>query len=211
MAEPTAEPTAVSFKPEAPAEPAAAKPDLSPGKPTPPPATPAATAPARALPSPEEIGAWIHGADLPTLGALFEGLPVAKFDALMMQVRKEELVPQHWQVLSSHAAPDDLEFDRLREVGRLRVRYKNQELSRRRLHDLRYGWRELGGRRPAVWTVPDLFAAMRRIIEHGHKVDWNEFLAAVRDVWRDLELPHGREQLEVLWACLVQIRKSTKK
>ena len=153
--------------------------EVSPQPTTPP---PAAAAPARALPSPEEIGEWIHGADLPTLGALFDGLAVAKFDALMMQVRKEELVPQHWQVLSSHAAPDDLEFERLPEVGRLRVRYKNQELSRRRLYHLRYGWRELGGRRPAVWTVPDLFAAMRRIIDHGHKIDWNEFLTAIRDV-----------------------------
>ncbi|HEY7214467.1 MAG TPA: hypothetical protein VIC28_07540 [Thermoanaerobaculia bacterium] len=191
------EPTEVSFKPEAPAPPP---------KPAAPPA-----APARALPSPEDIGEWIHGAELPTLSALFDGLPVAKFDVLVLQVRKEELIPQHWQVLSDHTPPDDLEFERLAEVGRLRVRYKDQELSRRRLHNLLFGWRELGGKRPALWTVPDLFAAMRRIIEKKHPVDWNDFLTAQRDVWRDLKLPFGREQLEILWACLVQMRKSTKK
>lgn len=197
------EPTEVSFQPEAPAQPA------TPGKPAPAPA--ATAAPAHALPSPEEIGDWIHGADLPTLGALFEGLPVAKLDILVMQVRKEEMVPQHWQVLSNHTPPDDIEFERLSEVGRLRVRYKDQELSRRRLASLIWGWRELGGLRPAMWSVPDLLAAMRRIIEKKRPVDWNDFLASMRDIWRDLELPHGREQLEVLWNCLVQMRKSTKK
>src|SRR6185295_5998312 len=195
------EPTEVSVKPETPAQPP---------RPEKPAAAPAA-APARALPSPEEIGEWIHGADLPTLGALFEGLPVAKFDTLVMQVRKEELLPQHWQAISDHTPPDDLTFERLPEVGRLRVRYKNQELSRRRLQQLRYGWRELGGLRPAMWNVSDLFAAMRRIIEKKHPVDWNDFLSAQRDVWRDLALPFGREQIEILWACLVQMRKSTKK
>ena len=59
--------------------------------------------------------------------------------------------------------------------------------------------------------MADLFAAMRRIYEKGHPVDWYDFLTAIRDVWRDHELPHGREQLEVLWNCLLQIRKSTKK
>src|SRR6185295_19256561 len=111
------EPTEVSVKPETPAQPP---------RPEKPAAAPAA-APVRALPSPEEIGEWIHGADLPVLGALFEGLPVAKFDALVMQVRKEELIPQHWQVLTDPIPQDDLAFERLDEVGRLRVRYKDQE------------------------------------------------------------------------------------
>jgi len=193
------EPTDISFKPEAP---------VQPPKPAP---APAAAAPARVLPSPEEIGEWIHGAELPTIGALFEGLAVAKFDVLVMQVRKEELIPQHWQVLSDHTPPDDLAFERLPEAGRLRVRYQDQELSRRRLHHLRFGWRELGGKRPALWTVPDLFAAMRRILEKKLPVDWTDFLTAQRDVWRDLTLPFGREQLEILWACLDLIRKNTKK
>src|SRR5690348_710447 len=98
------EPTEVTFKPEAPADPP--KPDKAPGQAAPGKAAPpaAAAAPARALPSPEEIGEWIHGADLPTLGALFEGLPVVKFDALVMQVRKEELIPQHWQPIT-HRPP----------------------------------------------------------------------------------------------------------
>ncbi|HEV7508214.1 MAG TPA: hypothetical protein VGS07_25250 [Thermoanaerobaculia bacterium] len=206
------EPTEVSSSPEAPAavpppeKPAAAAPVTPVAKPAPAPA-----APPRPLPSPEEIGEWIHGADLPTLAALFDGLPVAKFDILVMQVRKEELVPQHWQVISDHTPPDDLTFDRLAEVGRLRVRYKDQELSRRRVEQLRLGWRELGGLRPAMWTVADLLAAMRRIIDKKRPVDWNEFLAAQRDIWRDLALPHGKEQTEVLWNCLVQMRKSTKK
>lgn len=206
------EPTEVSSNPEAPApapppeKPVAAAPVIPAAKPVPPPA-----APPRPLPSPEEIGEWIHGADLPTLAALFDGLPVAKFDILVMQVRKEELVPQHWQVISDHTPPDDLTFDRLAEVGRLRVRYKDQELSRRRVEQLRLGWRELGGLRPAMWTVADLLAAMRRIIDKKRSVDWNDFLAAQRDVWRDLALPHGKEQTEVLWNCLVQMRKSTKK
>jgi hypothetical protein len=196
------EPTEVSYQPAAPAQPP--KPDKSAGAPAPP-------AAARALPSPEEIGAWIHGAEVPTIGALFEGLPVAKLDALVLQVRKEELIPQHWQVLSDHTPPDDLAFERLAEVGRLRVRYKDRELSRRRLHHLRFGWRELGGKRPALWSVPDLFAAMRRIIEKKLPVDWTEFLTAQRDIWRDLTLPFGREQLEIFWACLALMRKSTKK
>ncbi|MGH9361787.1 MAG: hypothetical protein ACRD2T_07700, partial [Thermoanaerobaculia bacterium] len=171
----------------------------------------AAAVPARPLPAPEEIGDWIAGEDLPVLANLFAGLNVARFDALMMQVRKEELLPQHWQVISVLEAPDDLVFERLPEVGGLRVRYKDQALARRRIENLRLAWRELRGRRPALWTVADLFTAMRRILERGRQVDWHELLSAIRDVWRGLELPHGREQLEVLWACLVQVRKSTKK
>jgi hypothetical protein len=197
------EPTEVSFKPEAPAQPS---------KPEKPPAAAAApAAPARALPSPEDIGEWIHGAELPTLAALFDGLPVAKFDVLVLQVRKEELIPQHWQVLTGPLPQDDLVFERLPEIGRLRVRYKDQELARRRVAQLNWGWRELRGKRPALWTVSDLFAAMRRIIEKKHPIDWNDFLSAQRDVWSDLTLPFGREQLEILWASLVQMRKSTKK
>ncbi len=226
------EPTDVTFKPEAPTSPEAASTTLTEADPRPAPVPAAAAkpdkaeilakaaaakaakeaaAPARPLPAPEDIAAWIHGADVPLLGALFEGLTVGKFDTLILQVRKEELIPQHWQVLTDHTPPDDLAFERLPEVGRLRVRTKNQELSRHRLAQLRYGWRELGGRQPARWTVPDLFAAMRRIYEKGHPVDWYALLTATRDVWRDHELPHGKEQLEILWNCLVQVRKSTKK
>jgi hypothetical protein len=217
------ETTDVTFKPEAPTT----EPPATPAKAAPDPekvaaakaavaaaaakAAAAAAGPPRALPSDEDIAAWIHGADVPTLGAVFEGIDVKRFDALVMQVRKEELVPQHWQVLSSHAVPDDLVFNRLPEVGRLRVRYKDQELSRRRLHNLRFAWMEMGGRRPAIWTVADLLAAMRRIYEKKHPVDWTELLSAMRDIWRDSDLPFGREQLEILWACLVLIRKNTKK
>jgi len=167
--------------------------------------------PPRALPSDEDIAAWIHGADVPTVGAVFDGIDVKRFDTLVMQVRKEELLPQHWQVLTSHTPPDDAVFNGLPEVGGLRVRYKDQELSRRLLSQLRYGWMELGGRRPALWTVSDLLAAMRRIYDKKHPVNWTDFLTAVRDIWRSSDLPFGREQLEILWACLVVIRKNTKK
>lgn len=188
----------------APAPPPAARPPA-----VTPPATPAA--PARPLPSQEDIADWIDGADVPLIGAPFEGLTMARFDALVMQVRKEEAIPQHWQAISDRAVPDDLAFERLPEVGGLRVRYKDQELSRRRLAPLRLAWRELAGRRPAMWSVSDFFAAMRRLYEHNAKVDWTDLLTAIRDVWRDLELPHGREQLEVLWTCLAIVRKNTKK
>jgi hypothetical protein len=201
------EPTDVTFKPEAPPPPVdkaeiAAKAAA---------AKAAAAAPPRPLPTPEDISAWIHGAEVPLIAALFDPLNVKTFDAMVMQIRKEELVPQHWQVISDHTPPDDIVFNRLPEIGKLRVRYKNQELSRRRIEQICLGWRELGGRQPALWTVADLLAAMRRIYEKNRPVDWNEFLSAVRDVWRDHELPFGKEQLEVWWNCLVLIRKNTKK
>lgn len=170
-----------------------------------------AKAPGRALPSQEEIAAWIQGADLPTIGALVQGLPVARFDALVTQIRKEELLPQHWQVIAQTAPPDDEEFDRLPEVAKLRLRYRNQDLSRRRLENLRVAWRELRGKRSALWSVADLFAALRRILDRDLEVDATELLTAVRDVWRDLDLPFGQEQLHILWNCLALIRKNTKK
>jgi hypothetical protein len=222
------EPAQPTFQPEAPttpAEPAASKP-VAPATPAtagaaarpaaaPAPAAaarPAApAAPARPLPSEDDVAEWIQGAEVPLLGALFEGVNVARFDILVMQIRKEELVPQHWQVISDRTLPSDLEFERLPEIGGLRVRYKNQELSRRRVAGLRAAWRELAGKRPAMWTVPDLLAGIRRLLERKQAVDLYDLLTASRDVWRDLNLPHGREQLEILWACMVQIRRSTKK
>lgn len=220
------EPAQPTFQPEAPtpAEPAASKP-VAPATPATagaaaarPAAAPAAAArpaapaaPARPLPGEDDVAEWIQGAEVPLLGALFEGVNVARFDILVMQIRKEELVPQHWQVISDRTMPSDLEFERLPEVGGLRVRYKNQELSRRRVAALRAAWRELAGKRPAMWTVPDLLAGIRRLLERKQAVDFYDLLTASRDVWRDLALPHGREQLEILWACMVQIRRSTKK
>jgi hypothetical protein len=178
------------------------QPTAAPAKPAP---------PQRVLPSQEEIAAWIGGDEGATVGALFETLDVKRFDVLVLQVRKEELVPQHWQAISRRQAPDDAEFDRLPEAGRLRLLYKDGELARRRLGALKVAWRELRGRRPALWTVPDLFAAIRRIIEHQREVDFNDLLSASRDVWRTIELPSGREQLDILWNCLALIRTNTKK
>ncbi len=201
--------------PEPSSEPAAASEaaESAEAKPAPPPATkpkPPAKAP-RELPSPAQIAAWVEGADLPSLSNLFNLLNTKLFDATIMQIRKEELLPQHWQVISSLRVPEDEEFERLAEVGRLRLRYKDREVSRRRLENLKVAWRELRGRRPSLWTVPDLFAAMRRIIDKKLAVDFHELLSATRDVWRDLSLPQGEEQLEILWACLAFIRKKTKK
>ena len=189
----------------------------------PPPEAPAAAKPApkpqppaRELPSVEDIGRWVEGEDLPSLAALFQmptgaPLPLAKFDALGMQIKKEELLPQHWQVIADHSVPDDSLFDGLGEVGRLRVRYRDQALARRRLENLRLAWRELAGKQPALWSVPDLLAAMRRLYDKKIEFDVHELLSAVRDVWSGMTLPFGREQLEILWACLAFIRGKTKK
>lgn len=179
-----------------------------------PPAKPGAkkAAPAvRELPSQETIAAWIRGEEAPIVGALFEQLNLAKFDALVLQVRKEELLPQHWQVISRHGVEDESGFDRLAEVARLRSRYGDTDVARVRLDQLKLGWQELRGKRPGLWTVPDLLAAIRRILDKNLEVDLYHLLSAARDVWSDLTLPHGREQLEILWNCLALIRRKTKK
>jgi hypothetical protein len=189
--------------PSAPAAPAA-KP-----QPAPRPAPPAA--PPRPLPDEAAIAAWVAGEEVPLVGALFEQLDLAKFDILTAQVRKEELLPQHWQPITLRGAPPPEEFERLPEVGRLRVRYKDQELARRRLAALRVAWEELRGKRPALFEAADLFAAFRRILQHKREVVPYDLLTAVRDVWRDLDLPRGGEQIAIFWNCLVQVRKVTKK
>lgn len=199
-----AETTDISFQPEAPLR--TDLPSGSPGKPTPPSGAEAAGQ----APGPEEITAWLRGRDLPTLGGLFDGMTAAGLEGLAAELRRERLIPgpASW---STGAAPrDPLAFDRLPEVGRLRVRYKNQELSRRRLAQLRLVWEELGGRRPADWTVADLFTAMPGIVRregHGRPVDWTELLSALRDVWRDLELREARERLTALGRCLNRIAR----
>jgi hypothetical protein len=167
--------------------------------------------PPRELPSEEEIAAWVQGADLPSLANLFNNLVLAKFDALVMQIRKAELVPQHWQVIASTEPPDGRLFDTLPAVTKLRHAYRDEELARRRLAALRIAWVELRGLQPSLWTVPDLFAAMRRIIDKKIDVDFHDLLSAVRDVWRNLDLPRGRENLEILWASLAFVRGKTKK
>ena len=60
--------------------------------------------------------------------------------------------------------PEDAEFERLPEIGRLRQVYRDQALARKRLDAMKIAWRELRGKRPSLWQVPDLMAAMRRII-----------------------------------------------
>ncbi len=167
--------------------------------------------PPRELPSEEEIAAWVQGADLPSLANLFNNLALKKYDALVMQIKKAELVPQHWQVISSTEAPDEALFDGLPAVAKLRAGYRDEELAERRLAALETAWVELRGLQPSLWTTPDLFAAMRRIIDKKLEVDFHDLLSAVRDVWRNLDLPRGRENLEILWTCLAFVRGKTKK
>ncbi len=167
--------------------------------------------PARELPELEGIARWAEGEEYPLLGVLFENLPLPKFDILVMQIKKEELLPQHWQVISSRQVPEGLRFDDLYEAGRLRQLYRDREFSRSRLRALEVAWEELRGKAPSLWSASDVFAALRRIVQKQREVDIYELLSAVRDVWRSLSLPHGREQLEVLWACLEFVRKKTKK
>ena len=52
---------------------------------------------------------------------------------------------------------------------------------------------------------------MRRIIDKKIEIDFHDLLSAVRDVWRNLDLPSGRENLEILWASLAFVRGKTKK
>ena len=99
----------------------------------------------------------------------------------------------------------------MRRVRRLRSSSKDEPTAERRVGALKAAWHELGGKQPALWTAPDLFAAMRRLIERQIDVDFYDLLSAVRDVWRGIPLPSGREQLEVLWASLAFIRQKTKK
>jgi hypothetical protein len=176
----------------------------APAKPKPP------AKPPRDLPTSEQLADWYAGADCPSIDNLFNNLVLMKFDALVMQIRKEELVPQHWQILKDREV-DEGTFDQLPEVGRLRVRYKNQELARRRTEALRVAWRELRGKRPNLWTVPDVLAAMRRILEKKERVDFHELLSAVRDVWDGMSIPFGQEQKEILWAVLDFVGSKTKK
>jgi hypothetical protein len=169
-----------------------------------------AAKPQRDIPSQAQLAEWVAGQDLPTLEHLFDQLNTKTFDAKVMQIKKDELLPQHWQVISRLEPPPDDEFDRLAEVERLRRSYSDPEVDARRVDALRVAWRELRGKRPSLWNASDVFAAMRRLIDKKRGVAFHDFLSAVRDVWRGLELPQGREQLEVLWGCLDFLRSKTK-
>ena len=165
----------------------------------------------RVLPSDEQIAAWAAGEDVASIGTLFEGLKLQRFDAFNAQIRNKEILPQHWQPISTDEVPADEVFDGLPEVSNLRQRYRDQELARQRLGAMKIAWRELRGKRPGLWTVADLMAALRRIIQKEIEVDFNALLSAARDLWRGMTLPMGQEQVEILWACIAMIRKGTKK
>jgi len=166
--------------------------------------------PARVLPNQEEIADWYNGADCEPIDNLFNNLVVMRFDALVMQIRKQELVPQHWQILEN-VEIDEAVFDHLPEIGALRVHYKNQDLARTRVDAVRVAWRELRGKRPNLWTVPDLLAAMRRIIDKKLEVDFHDLLSAARDIWANMSIPFGQEQREILWAVVSFVGNKTKK
>ncbi len=76
---------------------------------------------------------------------------------------------------------------------------------------MKVAWRELRGKRPGLWQVGDLVAALRRIIQKDLDVDFYELLSGARDMWRGMTLPMGKEQVEILWAAIAVIRKGTKK
>jgi len=179
-------------------------------QPAPPKPAPA-KAPARELPSPDQIGAWMGGEDLPILAHLFDKPSLKLFDAMVMQIRKEELLPQHWQVISQRQVPDSVDFHQLGEVRRLRAGYQDGKVAQDRLAALEVGWRELGGKQPALWSVADLFAALRRNLEFDLGIDVHDLLSAIRDIWAGMTLPHGRTQLDGLWAVLLFARSKTKK
>ncbi len=180
----------------------AAAPPAPPPKPKP---------PARVLPSQEEIAGWVAGEDLPSLELLFNLLNTKLFDAKVMQIKKEELLPQHWQVISKLEAPPDEEFDGLGVVKRLLDAAPNTEVGEERVAAVKVAWQELRGKHPSLWNASDVFGAMRRIIDKKLDVGFHTLLSAVRDIWRSSDLPQGREQLEVLWACLAFIREKTRK
>ncbi len=164
----------------------------------------------RDLPTAAEVAAWIAGGPCPKIGALLD-VPLAKLDALWMQIKKEELLPEHWQPFATvDGAPEDDTFERLAEVGRLRLTYRDQELSRRRLAALKLAWVELRGKQPSLWTVSDLFAAARRLVAKSLTVDWHDLLTATRDVWAGMTVPAGRDQLDHLWIVLGFVREKSK-
>jgi hypothetical protein len=199
------------------AEPVAAKTEPAAAETAPKPAVKPMAAPKpkppapRELPTEEGIARWIEGADYPVLAALFNQLILKRYDGLFAQIKKEELLPQHWQVITTHAVPEGVRFEDFHAVGRLRAQYGNKELVARRLGALELAWQELRGKNPSLWSAADLFSAIRRILEKGVEIDYHDLLSAVRDVWRGMTLPQGREQLEVLWACLDFVRSKTRK
>jgi len=176
-------------------------------KPKPP---PKAAAPARRLPSEEEIADWYAGADCESIDNLFNNLVVMRFDALGMQIKKEELLPQHWQILED-VEVDEEAFDGFPEVAALRARYSDPEVAEARVEAVRVAWRELRGKRPNRWTVSDLMAAMRRIIDKKLGVNFHDLLSAARDIWSNMTIPFGQEQREILWAVVAFVRTKTKK
>ena len=199
---PEATPASEAQNAATPSPPATATAEKPPPKPKPPP---------RELPTMEGIAGFIEGEDYPLVNALFNQLVLPKFDGLYAQIKKEEILPQHWQVITARELPPDADFEGLPVVERLRRRYADEDVAAARLGALRVAWEELRGKQPTLWTAQDVFHAMRRILEKKRPIDHHELLSAVRDVWRGMTVPQGREQLEQLWACLAFIRKKTRK
>ena len=159
-------------------------------------------------PSPGHLERWLQGEEVPEIGALFARLDFARLEAAAVSVPvPEPTTPRRAPAVSRRGLPEDLKFHRLPEIGALRVLYKNQEVSRRRVNALHFGWRELGGKRPAEWTVAELLQVLRRdALAAGRQADPADLLTAARDVWRTLEPPQGRERLEELGRALKRLR-----
>lgn len=207
-----AETTEITFKPEADhledtqmAEAPAPKPEAAsklPPKQIPIPGL-AGLSPGGPLPSEADLARWLQGEDVPTLASL-----LARLEFSLAAPAASETAPQR-RAPAGHrrGLPDDLKFHRLPEVGDLRVFYKNHEVARRRTEALLFGWRELGGKRPAEWSVDDLLQVLRR---GGRQVDPVDLLTAARDVWRGLDpqVPQegGNERIEALGRALARLR-----
>jgi hypothetical protein len=178
---------------------------------------PAETPPAQ--PSVGDLERWLQGEEVPEIGALFARLDFARLDWARLEVAAvqaanpvgsaspEPAPARRAPAGSRRGLPEDLKFHRLPEIGDLRVLYKNHEVSRRRVNALHFGWRELGGKRPAEWTVVELLQVLRRdALAAGRQADPADLLSAARDVWRTLEPPRGQERLEELGKALAQLR-----
>lgn len=169
----------------------------------------ATAAPQTSQTSRGDLERWLQGEEVPGIGALFARLDFARLEVAASQAAPspEPGPAKRAAAGSRRGLPQDLKFERLPEIGELRVLYKNHEVSRRRVNALHFAWRELGGKRPAEWTVAELLQVLRRdALAAGRQADPADLLTAARDVWRTLEPPRGQERLEELGRALARLR-----
>lgn len=169
------------------------------GPPTPPP-----------LPDDSDLGRWLAGDEDATIDGIFWQLAPHRFDRLIARLHQRGRLPHH-QDPATGPVPEPEVLHRLPEIDRLRRRYPRSGLASVRLHAIENGWRDLAGKRPALWTVGDLLVAVRRAIHDGDRADPSALVAAARDIWRDLPLPHGERQLGLLLPCLEHLRDDARR